>query len=67
MTTKHDEFRATIPEKSKPKPTPQQMGEALRAALKGMVAEADKAGQRDTPHVQAAMAALAMTESDEPK
>lgn len=56
---------AEIAAAKKAKPTPEQMGAALHAALKGMVAEAEKAGQRDLPHVCAARAALEMTEPKE--
>lgn len=66
MVVKHDDDRPQNEPKAK-KPTPQQMGEALHTALKGMVAEAEAAGQRDMPHVQAAKAALAMAEPDEEK
>lgn len=52
---------------AKAKPTPQQIGVALHAALKGMVAEAEASGQRDQPHVQAAKAALEMAEPEKPE
>lgn len=64
--TKHDNDKTETfkAEAKKPKPTAQQMGAALHAALKGMVAEAEAAGQRDTPHCQAARAALEMAEPE---
>lgn len=53
---------AEIATAKKAMPTAQEMGAALHAALKGMVAYAEANGQRDLPHVCAARAALEMTE-----